>query len=199
VVSGLDASERISFRQVNRATGNRLRQQLVDSVTREPVESHGKGRGYEVAENQFAIVEDQELEKARAEARTRPFGTVSPGATPELRPPSDPEPEMDQPPGRRVSKREDLKPAEKLPDIIPPPRPRIESSGFGSLDGACGEAGHVSKISTSRHARNRGFGSVTAPSHPALENIVAIQRASMDVLWLAIFGPTKPSRLERVQ
>jgi hypothetical protein len=71
VVSGLDASERserISFRQVNRATGNRLRQQLVDSVTREPVESHGKGRGCEVAENQFAIVEDQEVEKARAEA-----------------------------------------------------------------------------------------------------------------------------------
>jgi DNA end-binding protein Ku len=43
-------SERISFRQVNRETGNRLRQQLVDSVTGEVVESHNKGRGYEVGE-----------------------------------------------------------------------------------------------------------------------------------------------------
>ena len=44
------ASERISFRQVNRETGSRVRQQLVDSVTGEVVESHNKGRGYEVGE-----------------------------------------------------------------------------------------------------------------------------------------------------
>ena len=31
------ASERISFRQINKKTGNRLRQQLVDAVTGEPV------------------------------------------------------------------------------------------------------------------------------------------------------------------
>ena len=31
------SSERVSFRQINRKTGNRLRQQLVDEVTREPV------------------------------------------------------------------------------------------------------------------------------------------------------------------
>jgi DNA end-binding protein Ku len=32
------SSERVSFRQINKKTGNRLRQQLVDEVTREPVE-----------------------------------------------------------------------------------------------------------------------------------------------------------------
>ena len=32
------AAERISFRQVNRQTGNRLRQQLVDSVTGQVVQ-----------------------------------------------------------------------------------------------------------------------------------------------------------------
>jgi DNA end-binding protein Ku len=43
------SSERIAFRQINKATGNRLRQQLVDEETREPVPPEHKGRGYEVA------------------------------------------------------------------------------------------------------------------------------------------------------
>jgi DNA end-binding protein Ku len=47
----LAPAERISFRQVNRQTGNRLRQQLVDSVTGEVVQSHDRGRGYEVGQN----------------------------------------------------------------------------------------------------------------------------------------------------
>jgi DNA end-binding protein Ku len=41
----LAPAERVSFRQVNRQTGNRLRQQLVDSVTGEVVQSHDRGRG----------------------------------------------------------------------------------------------------------------------------------------------------------
>ena len=36
-------SERISFRQINKATGNRLRQQLVDEETREPVGPRTQG------------------------------------------------------------------------------------------------------------------------------------------------------------
>ena len=39
------SSERVSFRQINKKTGNRLRQQLVGDVTREPVDSADKGRG----------------------------------------------------------------------------------------------------------------------------------------------------------
>src|SRR5437763_6346894 len=80
----ISAAERISFRQVNRQTGNRLRQQLVDSVTGEIVESHDKGRGYEVGEHQYLIVRDEELETAQQQARTRPFSRVSPpiSATP---------------------------------------------------------------------------------------------------------------------
>ena len=46
-------AERIAFRQVNKATGNRLRQQLIDEETREPVAPEHKGRGYEVAKGQF--------------------------------------------------------------------------------------------------------------------------------------------------
>ena len=72
----ISAADRISFRQVHRETGHRLRQQLVDSVTGEVVQSHNKGRGYEVGENQFLIVQDQELEAARQEARSRPFSAA---------------------------------------------------------------------------------------------------------------------------
>jgi Ku protein len=66
-------TERISFRQFNRQTGNRLRQQLVDAVTGEAVASGQKARGYEVGENQFLLVSDQELEAAEQEARHRPY------------------------------------------------------------------------------------------------------------------------------
>src|SRR5437016_14310618 len=51
-------SERVAFRQINKATGNRLRQQLIDEDTRQPVDPEHKGRGYEVARGQYIIVED---------------------------------------------------------------------------------------------------------------------------------------------
>src|SRR6185436_15214658 len=38
-------AERIAFRQVNKATGNRLRQQLIDEETRAPVALEDRGRG----------------------------------------------------------------------------------------------------------------------------------------------------------
>lgn len=62
------SSERIAFRQVNRKTGNRLRQQLVDEVTREPVESEDKGRGYEYAKNTYLLIDDEELDAVAIES-----------------------------------------------------------------------------------------------------------------------------------
>jgi DNA end-binding protein Ku len=61
-------SERIAFRQINKATGNRLRQQLIDEETREPVAPEHKGRGYEVAKGQYLMVEDAELEAIEIES-----------------------------------------------------------------------------------------------------------------------------------
>jgi DNA end-binding protein Ku len=61
-------AERIAFRQVNKATGNRLRQQLIDEETREPVAPEHKGRGYEVAKGQYLIVEDAELDAIEIES-----------------------------------------------------------------------------------------------------------------------------------
>jgi DNA end-binding protein Ku len=62
------STERVSFRQVNKKTGNRLRQQLVDEVTREPVESYDKGRGYEYAKGSYILVDDDELDAVAVES-----------------------------------------------------------------------------------------------------------------------------------
>ena len=61
-------TERVAFRQINKKTGNRLRQQLVDEVTREPVEGHDKGRGYEYAKNAYVPVDDDELDAIAIES-----------------------------------------------------------------------------------------------------------------------------------
>jgi DNA end-binding protein Ku len=55
-------------RQINKATGNRLRQQLIDEETHEPVAPEHKGRGYEVAKGQYLIVEDAELDAIEIES-----------------------------------------------------------------------------------------------------------------------------------
>ncbi len=61
-------AERIAFRQINKATGNRLRQQLIDEGTCEPVAPEDKGRGYEVAKGQYLIIDDAELEAIEIES-----------------------------------------------------------------------------------------------------------------------------------
>jgi Ku protein len=75
-------AERISFRQVNRRTGNRVRQQLVDTVTGELVSSEEKARGYEIGENQFLMVEDQEVEQARLARAPAPSASIVPHQAP---------------------------------------------------------------------------------------------------------------------
>src|SRR5262247_695922 len=55
------SSERVSFNRINTKTGNRLKQQMVDSETGEPVERDDIGRGYEYAKGQYIMVEDDEL------------------------------------------------------------------------------------------------------------------------------------------
>src|ERR1700683_1947381 len=67
--TGISATERVSFRQINKKTGNSLRQQLVDEVTREPVEGEAKGRGYEYAKNAYIPVDDDELDALAVESK----------------------------------------------------------------------------------------------------------------------------------
>src|SRR3954447_3240086 len=66
--SATSSGERVSFRQINKKTGNRLRQQLIDDVTREPVDPEDKGRGYEYAKNAYLMVEDEEIDAVEIES-----------------------------------------------------------------------------------------------------------------------------------
>jgi DNA end-binding protein Ku len=48
-------SERVSFRTLNRATGNRVRRQFVDEASGDPVETEDQVKGYEVAKGEGLI------------------------------------------------------------------------------------------------------------------------------------------------
>jgi DNA end-binding protein Ku len=61
-------SEKVSFNRINRKTGNRLKQQNVDSETGEVVSRDEMVRGYEVAKDHYMIVEDEEIEAVQIES-----------------------------------------------------------------------------------------------------------------------------------
>jgi DNA end-binding protein Ku len=63
-----NASERISFNTLNRDTGNRLKQQMIDSETEEVVDREDRVRGYEFAKGNYIIVENEDLEKVQLES-----------------------------------------------------------------------------------------------------------------------------------
>ena len=61
-------SERISFHWLNRETGNRLRQLMVDSDTNNPVEREDRVRGYQVAKNDYLMIEEEDLDAVEIES-----------------------------------------------------------------------------------------------------------------------------------
>lgn len=61
-------SEKVSFHRLNRQTGNRLKQLLVDSETEEPVAKEDIARGYEAGKDEYIEVEDEDLEKLQIES-----------------------------------------------------------------------------------------------------------------------------------
>jgi len=62
------ASERVSFNQINKNTGNRIRYKKVDAETEEEVGSEDIIKGYQVDKNVYVTVEDEEIEALRVEA-----------------------------------------------------------------------------------------------------------------------------------
>ena len=114
------AAERLSFRQVNRRTGHRLKHKLVDSVTGEAVDSSNKARGYEIGENEFLLVEDREIERARSE---RP----PPGAVEIAEPPRRESPPT-VPVGLHERNEDETAAADGDVEIEEAPRPRPENT-----------------------------------------------------------------------
>ena len=55
-------AEKVSFRVVNRATGNTVKRQYVDSVTGKPVKDEDEMKGYARGENDYVLLTDDELD-----------------------------------------------------------------------------------------------------------------------------------------
>src|SRR3954464_7420596 len=62
------AVEKTRFHMINKETGNRLKQQMVDAETGDIVEAEQKGRGYELKKGQYVEIEKDELEAVQIES-----------------------------------------------------------------------------------------------------------------------------------
>jgi DNA end-binding protein Ku len=61
-------SERIRFRVINRATGNTVKRQYVDSATGKPVKDEDEVKGYETGDNEYLLVEESEIDAVEIES-----------------------------------------------------------------------------------------------------------------------------------
>jgi DNA end-binding protein Ku len=66
--SATSTSQRIRFNIINRATGNRVHNQVVDAETEEPVEQEDRVKGYQVEKGRYVLVEDEELDEVALES-----------------------------------------------------------------------------------------------------------------------------------
>ena len=60
--------EKTRFHLINRETGNRLKQQMVDAETGDIVEGEQKGRGYELQKGRYVEIEPEELDAVKIES-----------------------------------------------------------------------------------------------------------------------------------
>ena len=90
-------SGRTHFHQINVETGHRLRQQMVDEKSGEPVDTEHKGRGYELSKGRYVPIDEDELKAVQIEStrtidirascrRPRSTSAISTGRTMSRRP-----------------------------------------------------------------------------------------------------------------
>lgn len=61
-------SEKTHFHQINKQTGHRLRQQMVDEETGRAVDAAHKGRGYELSRGKYVEIDEDELNAIQIES-----------------------------------------------------------------------------------------------------------------------------------
>src|ERR1700754_3774012 len=61
-------AEKTRFHMINKETGNRLRQQMVDAETGDVVDADQKARGYELKKGKYVEIEKEELEAVEIES-----------------------------------------------------------------------------------------------------------------------------------
>ena len=60
--SATSTSQRVRFHIINRKTGNRIRNDVVDAETGQPVEPEDRVKGYQIDKGQYVLVEEDELD-----------------------------------------------------------------------------------------------------------------------------------------
>src|SRR5688572_33200570 len=66
--SATTTNDRVRFNILNRKTGNRVRNMVVDSETEEPVDQEDRVKGYQYEKGQYIQVEDDELDEVALES-----------------------------------------------------------------------------------------------------------------------------------
>jgi DNA end-binding protein Ku len=61
-------AEKTHFHMINKRTGNRLHQQMVDEETGRIVDKEHKGRGYELSKGKYVEIDEEELEAIQVES-----------------------------------------------------------------------------------------------------------------------------------
>lgn len=61
-------AEKVSFRTLNRKTGNAVRRQYIDSESGKPVDEKNEVRGFEIEKDEFLLIEDEDIEAVQIES-----------------------------------------------------------------------------------------------------------------------------------
>jgi DNA end-binding protein Ku len=61
-------SEKVSFRILNRATGNTVRRQYVDADTGKPLSEKDEVKGYETGQDEYLLIEEEDIEAVQIES-----------------------------------------------------------------------------------------------------------------------------------
>ncbi|MGE0283191.1 MAG: Ku protein [Rhizobiaceae bacterium] len=61
-------AEKVSFRTLNRKTGNPVKRQWIDSASGKPVEGDDEVKGYEVGGDEYLLIEDTDIESVQIES-----------------------------------------------------------------------------------------------------------------------------------
>lgn len=61
-------AEKTHFHQINKKTGHRLRQQMVDAESGDVVDAEDKGRGYEVSKGKYVEISEDELDAVQIDS-----------------------------------------------------------------------------------------------------------------------------------
>lgn len=61
-------SGKVSFRTINRTTGNTVKRQYIDPVSGKPVDEDSQVKGYEVGDDEFLLIEEEEIDAVQIES-----------------------------------------------------------------------------------------------------------------------------------